>query len=120
MSWLKSLLSLKPNIEARGGAVLLMTSESPDWTQTVRDTTAYKDTIIIDPENKLAAELKKRGLIDLAISSKSGYPHGMSQPGILVVRKDESVLYSWAINPSLASIFLFLLSINRFVPIFIA
>ncbi len=49
----------------------------------------------------LAAELKARSLLDVAISKKAGYPHGMAQPAVLVMRPDGSVLQQWAIVPSL-------------------
>jgi hypothetical protein len=44
-------------------------------------------------------------LLDVVIDKKSGYEHGMAQPGVLVVRKgDTEPVYSWAINPSIVSV----------------
>lgn len=79
----------------------MVTAEVPEHLGAFRSTTGYTETTIVDPENILAAELKKRGLIDIAISERSGYEHGLAQPGVLVVKKDGTVLFKWAIVPSL-------------------
>ena len=38
-------------------------------------------------------------MLDVKITKKSGYSHGMAQPGLLVLKKDEEVLFQWAIDP---------------------
>jgi hypothetical protein len=43
---------------------------------------------------------KERDLLDVAISEKKGYEHGMAQPAILVIGKGGDVLEKWAIVPS--------------------
>ena len=67
----------------------------------MRKSTGFTGEILVDTENLLAAELKQRGLLDVAISEKAGYEHGMAQPSVLVVKQNKEVLYSWAIVPSL-------------------
>jgi hypothetical protein len=77
--------------------------------EATRASTGYTGAAIVDPENLLAAELKRRGWVDVAISIAPRfweYPHGMAQPAVLVVRRDSTVLESWAIVPSLVSSYL--------------
>lgn len=62
----------------------------------------YTGETIIDTKNELARELKRRGLVDVAISERKGYDNGMAQPAVLVI-KDQTVLYHWAISPSRVS-----------------
>lgn len=85
---------------ANGNAVIV-TAESADHLAETRAKTGYDGDAIVDPENILAGELKKRGLLSVAISEKSGYPNGMAQPAVLLLKRDGSVLYQWAIVPSL-------------------
>lgn len=40
----------------------------------------------------------------MAISSKTGYEHGMAQPAVLVMQSDGTVLYSWAIVPGVMNL----------------
>lgn len=87
-------------MSAQGNA-LIVTAESADHLAETRAKTGYGGDAIVDPENLLAAELKKRGLLNVAISERSGYPHGMAQPAVLVLKKDGTPLYQWAIVPSL-------------------
>ena len=61
----------------------------------------YTGETIIDTKNELARELKRRGLVDVAISEKKGYENGMAQPAVLVIKNDKTVLYHWAISPSM-------------------
>ena len=65
----------------------------------MRTASGYEGETIVDPENVLAKELKRRGLLDLAISDRKGYPQGMVQPGVLVGGGKIGILYSWAIKP---------------------
>jgi hypothetical protein len=68
----------------------------------MRAASGYTGETIVDTENVLAKELKSRGVIDVAISERSGYPHGMVQPAILVGSKTK-VWYTWAIVPAAVS-----------------
>jgi len=94
MSYLKTFQSLTPSISAAGGQTLIADLE------TTRKTTGYQGEAIIDPEHILAKYLKERGLLDVAISEKKGYEHGLAQPSILVIKSDGTVLEKWAIVPS--------------------
>ena len=66
--------------------------------------TKYSGETIVDPENVLATELKSRGQLNVAISEKGGYPHGMAQPAVLVVDRNGKPLVSWAIVPGVVSV----------------
>lgn len=76
-----------------------MTAEDPKFLPDVLSKTKYSGETIVDRENVLAAELKSRGLVDVAISEKGGYPHGMAQPAVLVLDRQGKALVSWAIVP---------------------
>ena len=65
----------------------------------MRQATGYDGETIVDVENLLVKELARRGIIDVAISEKKGYPHGMAQPAVLIGTK-QKVVYRWAIVPS--------------------
>ena len=101
MSYLKTLKSLTDGIAAEHGETLIVTAEVEKELAGVRKVTGYTGPAVVDPEHVLAKELKNRGLLDVAISKKSGYEHGMAQPAVLVLKKDGTVLYNWAINPGL-------------------
>lgn len=77
-----------------------MAAEVPEHLDSFRESTGYTESAIVDLENVLAKELKKRELFNIAISEMSGYAHGMAQHGVLVIKKDGTVLYNWAIVPS--------------------
>jgi hypothetical protein len=66
--------------------------------------TGYSGEVIVDTENQIAAKLKSRGKLNVAITSKSGYEHGMAQPAILVMQSDGTVLFDWAIVPSVMNL----------------
>ena len=104
MAYLKSFVELSESIKASNGTQLLVTAEDPKHLPEVLFKTKYSGETIVDPENILAAELKSRGLVDVAISEKGGYPHGMAQPAALVVDKKGKALVSWAIVPGVVSI----------------
>lgn len=68
-----------------------------------------------DPKHILRNYLDEKGMVSIRISggenaTDSGfykvhpkiklYKYGVAQPGVLCVKPDASVLYSWAINPS--------------------
>ena len=44
----------------------------------------------------------------MAISEKGGYPFGMAQPAVVVLKRDGGVLFSWAIVPGMVSLIYFL------------
>jgi len=103
MGYLRAFDSLTQSITAAGGIPVVITAEDESELAATRASTGYTGTAIIDPQNLLAAELKTRGLIDVAITPRKGYPHGMAQPAVLVMRSDGSVLQQWAIVPSMVS-----------------
>lgn len=67
--------------------------------------TGYTGNAISDPSNEIVKDFKSKGLVDVAITEKKGYEHGMAQPAVLVLKKDGTVLYSWAIVPALVRFF---------------
>ncbi|KAK3054592.1 hypothetical protein LTR09_004321 [Extremus antarcticus] len=98
---LKQLHEIESNIVAAHGTPLIVTAEVETHLGAIRSQTGYTGDAIVDPENLLASDLKRRGLLDVAISDKAGYEHGMAQPAVLVMQKDGTVVYQWAIVPSL-------------------
>jgi hypothetical protein len=102
MSYLKQMQALTGSIAASNGTLVAVTSEPISELAATRSASGYTgDVIAFDPENVLTQELKRSGLVDVAISSKSGYAHGMAQPTVLVLAKDGTVLEKWAIVPSM-------------------
>jgi hypothetical protein len=101
MGYLRSFASLTESIIAKGGVPVIITAEDASQLDAVRNTTGYTREAMSDPDHLLATELKKRGLLNVAITEKSGYPHGVAQPAVLVMRSDGSVLQQWAIVPSM-------------------
>ncbi|GAB1320972.1 hypothetical protein MFIFM68171_11182 [Madurella fahalii] len=107
---LKELAAVSDGIKAGGGTVAAVTAEeAPVAVDKVRSATAFADPVIVDPENVLVAELKRRGLLDVAVSDSQiyrlrGYKHGLAQPALLVVKRDGTVLQRWAIVPSLMNL----------------
>ena len=70
----------------------------------MRAASGWEGEVIVDPENLLAKELKRRNLLDVAISEKAGYPHGMAQPAVLVGGQSlKGVAFKWAIVPAAVS-----------------
>ena len=115
MSYLSQLPSIAVSIASAGGSLLVITSEPEQHLAATRKASGFQGTILVDTENVLAQHLRERGMVDVAISEKNGYVHGMAQPAVLVVRggkgvpgdksiaKDGEVLESWAIVPSMVS-----------------
>jgi hypothetical protein len=103
MSYLKSLQSLSTRLSAANCTPVVVTAEPASHLPETRKASGYTGAAIVDPENVLAEDLRKRGLLDIAISSKGGYEHGMAQPGILVLKRDGTDLYHWAIVPGIVS-----------------
>ncbi|KAK4496643.1 hypothetical protein PRZ48_012625 [Zasmidium cellare] len=105
LNYIKSLATLVPSIKAAGGQPIIITAEdNPSSLDIVREKTGYKDAAISDPCHDLVNDLRRKTLIDLAITDRKGYPHGMVQPGVLVLGREGEVLYSWAIRPSLSNL----------------
>lgn len=77
-----------------------MTAEPEKHLAATFKSTGYNGEAIVDPENILVKYFKGRDLLDVAISEKKGYEHGMAQPAILVIGRDGEVLEKWAIVPS--------------------
>ena len=101
MSYLKDLRALEEEITGAHGKAVIVTAEPMTHLAETRLKTGYKGDVIVDTENMLVAELKRRGLLSVALSDKSGYPHGMAQPAVLVLKRDGTVLFQWAVVPSL-------------------
>lgn len=104
MSYLRNLQSLSSQITAAGGTPIIITAESEENLIKTRENSGYTGLAISDPENAIAGELKARFGLDAAISPKSGYPNGMVQPAVLVLKPDGTVIYNWAIVPKLVSL----------------
>ena len=100
--YLKTLQSLSTDIQAAGGKVFAVTSEAASELPKMRTASGYTGETIVDPENVLAIELKRRGVIDVAISEHKGYPSGMVQPAVLIGAKNK-LWYRWAIIPGTVS-----------------
>jgi peroxiredoxin len=101
---LKTLQSILPHINAAGGKAIAVTAEPEQHLQDTINTSGYTGEIIVDPTNKIAAEMRQRVNLTVAISSKSGYEHGMAQPAILVIQNDGTVLFKWAIVPGVMNL----------------
>ncbi|KAH8896111.1 hypothetical protein GQ53DRAFT_743452 [Thozetella sp. PMI_491] len=104
LSYLSTFATLSPSIISAGGTPVIITAEQESFLGQTRDATKYTGEAIVDTENRLAKTLADRGLLNVAITNKSGYEHGMAQPAILVLKKDSSVLESWAIVPSMMNL----------------
>lgn len=103
MAYLKTLQSISAPIIAAGGAILVVTAEPGEHLPATRKASGYEGLVVVDETNSLAKELKRRGVLDVAISDKKGYKDGMAQPAILVGREVDGkreVLERWAIVPS--------------------
>ncbi|KAL2131444.1 hypothetical protein VTI74DRAFT_5113 [Chaetomium olivicolor] len=109
ISHLKELVAISGEVKAAGGMVAAATAEGPEHLEKLRASTGLADTVIIDPENLLAKGLKDKGVLDVAVSDSRlyrlpGYKHGLAQPALLAIKNDGTVLYQWAIIPSLMNI----------------
>jgi hypothetical protein len=79
----------------------------------MRKISGYSGDAIVDPENTLVRFVKERYDLEIAVTEKKGYEHGMAQPGFLVLRGGKrndmigekgSVIEKWAIVPSMMNI----------------
>ncbi|KAF4624544.1 hypothetical protein G7Y89_g13626 [Cudoniella acicularis] len=110
MSYLSQLTTLNPSMVASKTTPLIITSEPQEHLPATRKSTGYTGEAIVDVENVLASEFKRRGWVDVAITEKKGYKFGMAQPAVLVLRGkgkgmgmgegEVEVLEKWAIIPS--------------------
>ena len=89
------------SITAANGKPVAVTAEPESGLPATRAASGYTGEAIVDPPNVLRRYLKARNLVDVAVSLKNGYDHGMAQPAALVLKKDGTVLFSWAITPGL-------------------
>ena len=80
---------------------MIITAEAAGSLPKTRAATGYNGEAISDPDHAIAGELKGRFELDVAISDKGGYPYGMAQPAVLVLKNDGTVVYKWAIVPKL-------------------
>lgn len=103
IAYIKSLEQILPQITQNNGKAVIITSEPSAKLEDVLMSTKYTGEAIVDADTSLARELKKRNIIDVALTNKRGYPHGMEQPAVLVLRKGVP-LYSWAIEPSMMNL----------------
>ena len=101
MSYLKQLQAKTPSITAAHGTPVIVTAEPVSELSATRSASGYNGEAVVDTNNVLVRYLKVRNLLDVAVSSKNGYDHGMAQPAVLVLKKDGTVLFNWAIVPGL-------------------
>ncbi|KAL9105173.1 MAG: hypothetical protein Q9227_009593 [Pyrenula ochraceoflavens] len=99
MSYLRDLQPLTRPISAAGGITIIVTADAEENLDPIRKSSGYSGVAISDPENSLAEYLKGLGLLQVAVSKKGGFAHGMAQPGVLVVKRDGVPLFQWAIEP---------------------
>lgn len=98
---MRDFSSLSSTITAAHGTPLIVTAEPEIYLSATLSATDYAGAAIVDPSHLLAKELKRRGLLDVAITEKKGYQHGVAQPAVLVIKRDGTVLESWAIVPKM-------------------
>jgi peroxiredoxin len=91
------------SMKANHTTALTVTSQNPALLETMRSQTKFTGEMIADPENTIAAKLKATYGLEVAISEKKDYPHGMAQPAVIVLKNDGEVLYKWAIVPAMVS-----------------
>ncbi|KAH7010602.1 uncharacterized protein B0I36DRAFT_370212 [Microdochium trichocladiopsis] len=106
ISHIRSLKALEHLIRHADGETVIITSEREEHLPKVRSATGYTGPAIVDTQNLLVADLKKRDIVDVAISDMRlrKYEHGMAQPAVFVIRQGGTVLYRWAIVPSLMNL----------------
>ena len=101
ISYLKQLQAVTESITAHHGTPLVITAEPASQLGATRSASGYSGEAIVDPLNVIVKYLKARDLLNVAVSSSKGYEHGMAQPAVLALKKDGTVLFNWAIVPSL-------------------
>ncbi|PNP51282.1 hypothetical protein THARTR1_08088 [Trichoderma harzianum] len=96
MAYLRVLQDLSPTITTAGGCPVIVSAQDEEHLAEVRSSSGCTGEAINDPENILAKHLATNDMITVAITEREGYPHGLSQPSILVIKKDENVIENWA------------------------
>ncbi|KAL8276433.1 hypothetical protein RQP46_011185 [Phenoliferia psychrophenolica] len=91
-------------IAAAGGTILVVTSEPSEHLDATIKSSGYAGEIVSDPTNALAGALRESGDIDVAVTKRAGYADGMAQPALLVKQSDGTVLFKWAIVPSMMNL----------------
>ena len=89
------------SINAANGTTIAVTAEQEIKLPAMQTSSGYMGTTIVDTKNMLATELRRRGVVDVATTKKSGYPHGVAQPAMVLLKRDGTVMYSWAVVPAL-------------------
>ncbi|QYT00081.1 AhpC-TSA domain-containing protein [Trichoderma simmonsii] len=100
MAYLRVLQDLSPTITAAGGCPVIVSAQDEEHLSEVRSSSGYTGEAINDPENTLTKRLAADGIVTVAITEWQEYPHGLAQPAILVIKKDGSIVETWAIVPS--------------------
>ncbi|KAF4503416.1 hypothetical protein FAGAP_369 [Fusarium agapanthi] len=112
-AYLQTLQGLSPSISSLGGKALIITSEPASFLPEMRKLTGYSGDAIVDTKNTLVELVKERYGLEITVTERKGYEHGMAQPGILVLRRGKggdvtgqggAVLEKWAIVPSAMNI----------------
>lgn len=89
-----------------GGDIILLTSENLERTQRLsRDWGLAEDRlpVISDASNELASSVGFYVDTHHHAVSKKRFPHGMVQPGVLVVDRSGKKLYMWRSHPNFAN-----------------
>jgi hypothetical protein len=102
---LARLLFLVANHHCRTWHATYRYAEPEIHLSATRSATGYTGDAIVDPSHLLVKELKRRGLLDVAITERKGYEYGVAQPAVLVIKKDGTALESWAIVPKMVCLF---------------
>lgn len=79
---------------------MIVSAQDEEHLAQVRSSSGYTGEAINDPENTLAKYLAANDMVNVAITEWEGYPHGLTQPAILVIKKDGSIMENWAIVPA--------------------
>ncbi|TVY75612.1 hypothetical protein LSUE1_G007193 [Lachnellula suecica] len=100
IAYLTQLSTLEKSITAAAGNTVIITAEPAIHLAETRSKTGYNGDAIVDETHVIRNHIKEKNWLDVAISDRKGYEHGLAQPAILVLRKDGTVLEKWAIVPS--------------------
>lgn len=112
LSYLRDFSSLSSALTAKNGTSLIVTAEPEIHLSATRSATGYTGAVIVDSSHLLAKELKRRGLLDVSVTEKKGYRYGVAQPAVLVIKRDGTVLESWAVVPKMACLSHFAIFMN--------
>ncbi|PGH10474.1 hypothetical protein AJ80_07517 [Polytolypa hystricis UAMH7299] len=103
---IRELIPLAPAFASANATPVIITAEDAKQLPTTRAATGYTGAAIVDPAHIIATELRRRGWVDVAIQSCIRYyPHNRAEPAVLVVKRDGTVLESWAIAPALSNLY---------------